>query len=224
MSAHEATGASADTCKSVCHWLSRHFEGRAVCCLAQGARARGRRRRTKRAQRALRGRGRRGRRLAPTGARRRATGRGRRRRGCVASGHNHRGLLAVCAGSCCLRGGFSGCRCCATAARAPCGGVRKHLLRHDGHAATSLRLPAHWLRAGAALWGGAARGTGDGLPPPPTSPAPLGSAQLNLRDNEIGAAGAAELAKALATNDTLTAVCMVSHSACVNEWAWQDER
>jgi len=137
----EATDASADSCKSVCHWLSRHFQGHAVCCLTQGERARGRRGRTERAQRALLGRGRRGRRLAPTGARRRATGRGRRRRGCVASGHNHRGLLAVCAGSCCLRGGFSGCRCCATA----CGG----------------------LRAGAALWGGAARGTDDGLPPPP---------------------------------------------------------
>jgi len=41
--------------------------------------------------------------------------------------------------------------------------------------------------------------------------APLYSAQFYLGVNQIGDAGAAELAKALASNDTLTEVCMARH-------------
>jgi len=48
---------------------------------------------------------------------------------------------------------------------------------------------------------------------PHTVPAPICSAQLYLRNNQIGDAGAAELAKALATNSTLTYVCWVWHTA-----------
>jgi len=40
-------------------------------------------------------------------------------------------------------------------------------MRYAGHAVTSLRLPAHWLRAVAVLWDGDARGMDGGLPPPP---------------------------------------------------------
>jgi len=39
--------------------------------------------------------------------------------------------------------------------------------------------------------------------------------QLYLNSNQIGDAGAAELAKALATNNTLTEVCIAWHTVCV---------
>jgi len=56
-------------------------------------------------------------------------------------------------------------------------------------------------------------------PLPHAVPVPLGSVQLNLDDNQIGAAGAAELAKALAINCTLTRVCLAWHSARWDEHA-----
>jgi len=41
----------------------------------------------------------------------------------------------------------------------------------------------------------------------------LCSTQLDLRKNQIGDAGAAELAEALAINRTLTEVCLAWHAA-----------
>jgi len=49
----------------------------------------------------------------------------------------------------------------------------------------------------------------------PFVPTLLCSAQLYLNGNQIGDAGAAELAKALTTNSTLIHVCMAWHIACL---------
>jgi len=70
---------------------------------------------------------------------------------------------------------------------------------------------AHCIRGGARQ---GAHGRQTRCPLPHAMLAPLCSAQLSLSTNQIGAAGAAELAKALATNHTLTAVCLVWHTAC----------
>jgi len=183
------TDASADTCKFVCHWLSPLFEKCAMCCRMQGERARGRRRGGSPSFVPL---------AAPPHSaaparnpphavtQQRMPEKPSHRQQLPAHMENRPRLLCPLATQTRRRRPRAASRL-----RASVGAWRRprRPRPRSARCARSVRPPQRLL--------------------------PLGSAQLDLHGRQIGATGAAELAKALATNNTLTRVCMAWHGACI---------